>query len=161
MNAKDSIFNLDYHYTKELPHLESWSKGQKVATCKSFVKKINKEKTIISLKGLPSSKNRDIYVRYWAAKSNPQDWNTFKDAYDEFKNEYEEMPNKDYENGGSAKISAAGIAKLYLDIPKGYKSGHYLIKPHFHYRLCIDGNMGPVHTQYINKKNKIITHKKD
>lgn len=155
----------EYDYIPELPHLESWSKGIKIKnikgtkqgnSCQDYQKKVThqygpQDGFTITLKGLPSSKGKSVFIRFWAAKPG-QDWDSFKEAYDEFTQDYEEMPSQDYNNSGMVKVSAAGIAKFKLRLPVGYKKGNKKVPPHFHYRLCINGKMGPVHTQYLKKQ---------
>ena len=159
-------YHSEYDYTPELPHLESWSKGIKVKDikdskskkCSAYQKQIKNHLGPnsgfpITLKGLPSSKGKSVFVRFWAAQPG-EDWDDFKSAYQEFDSQYEDMPNSDYSNSGMVPVSAAGIAKFKVELPTGYKthkSGRK-IPPHFHYRLCVDGKMGPVHTQYLKKK---------
>ena len=61
------------------------------------------------------------------------------------------MPSLNYTNGGMAPVSATGIAKFRVIVPNGYtdKKTKIFIPPHFHYRICIGGKLGPVHTQFF------------
>ena len=171
--SRSFIYENNYDYIPELPHLEKWSKGIKIKnmkglkgkeSCLDYQKEINKKKGPkkgfdITLKGLPSSKGKSVLIRFWAAKPD-EEWEDFQSAYEEMESDYEEMPVPGYSNAGMVKVNAAGIAKFSLEMPIGYKSKKdgKKIPPHFHYRICINGKMGPVHTQFLKKNENIPVH---
>ena len=152
------MVNLVYDYIPELPHDEHWSKGYNLKkTCKDYINDmINcdgpEDGLTITLNNLPDSKNEEsIYLRFWAAQPNPEKWDNYKNAYNEFKSKYERMPNPKYKNGGMVKVEN-NKASIKILLPQGYKdkSTKKTIPSHFHYRLCINNKFGPVHTQFIN-----------
>jgi len=154
---------LKYPYVPELEHDDTWCKKQNInKSCSEYYKDFRKEKNHgdkdILLTGLP--KKDELYIRYWAAFPSSHKWNSFRQAYKEKAKKYESMPNKDYANGGIA-LAKNGRAKLKLSLPQGYRDEDgFFIPPHFHYRLCQNGELGPVHTQFTLKpqKNLVLVH---
>lgn len=142
----------NYAYIPELPHKENWSIGFNVDNClpnqKECIGPDSGEN--IELIHLPYDTDLETYVRFWAAKDiNPT--KSFKEAYGELDANYEKMPKSSYKNGGIVKVNPEGKVNFKLIIPKGYsdKKLGMLIPGHFHYRLCRDKFMGPVHTQFF------------
>lgn len=145
---------LSYEYIPQLPHDKKWSQGYKLSTnCETYLKKMvnpngpNDGETL-NLNNLPKDA---IYIRFWAARPNSETWSSFQSAYDEFKSTYERMPSPKYDNGGMVKVNN-GIVSFKLRLPEGYqdKNSDHLIPSHFHYRLCQNNKLGPVHTQFIS-----------
>ncbi len=150
--------SLTFTYQPKLPHNVQWSAGYSVgSSCKEYYQTWfskngngpkNGEKII--LRNLPCRGNN--YIRFWAAKpcnNKEKVWDDFNDAYDEPDSMMEKEPNVNYYNGGMVPICKNGKAMFRLHLPLGYMSKNGYIYPHFHYRLCQEGKMGPVHTEYI------------
>lgn len=143
----------NYKYIPELPHNTDWSIGQKVNNCLINGKEYTgpnrgEEIELINLPYISGKKN--VFIRFWASKDiNPK--KSYKEAYGELDSTYEKMPDLSYYNGGIVKVTSNGKVNFKLIIPKGYtdKKLGMLIPPHFHYRLCINNYMGPVHTQFF------------
>ncbi len=147
---------LEFNYHTKLPHNQNWVSGYELGmSCQDYYNKWfklrpsgpkNGEKII--LRNLPSK----AYVRFWAARprKNGQPWDSVKTAYNEEKGESEMEPPVNYFNGGMVPVDCHSKAVFRLFLPVGYMSEKGYISPHFHYRVCRDGKMGPVHTEYIN-----------
>ena len=150
--------SLIFSYQPKLPHSIRWSAGYSIgSSCKYyyktwFCKKGNGPKNgeKIILRNLPC--HNDTYIRFWAAKpsNNGEDkWDSFNSAYDEDNSMMEKEPDIHYFNGGMVKVEKNGKATFRLFLPLGYMSKNGYISSHFHYRLCSEGKMGPVHTEFI------------
>ena len=152
--------SLVFSYHPKLPHNEKWSVGYNIGmSCQEFYKNWfskrpggpkNGEK--ILLEDLPYIGKNLTFVRFWAARPNKYNvaWSDFNDAYKET-SEMEIEPEISYFNGGMIPINCKGQATFRLYLPPGYMSKNGYINPHFHYRVCKNGIMGPVHTVYINR----------
>ena len=142
----------NYSYIPELPHNTNWSIGYNVDNCLYNNKEIKgpSKGEELQLINLPYHSNNNTFVRFWASKDiNPK--KSFKEAYGELDSTYEKMPTISYKNGGIIKVTQEGIVNFKLIVPKGYsdKNSGMIIPPHFHYRLCRNNFMGPVHTQFF------------
>jgi hypothetical protein len=158
-------FTIDYH--PKIPHGTNWSVGYPLdMSCRNY-QRVTREKMTnngngprngvrIILRGLPKYNNQRVYVRFWAALKNSDTWDTHQEAYGESDtNSYEHEPPIDYPNGGLVKARKNGKTHFRVHLPAGYQSENGYISPHLHYRVCIDGKMGPVHTQYFcNARNE-------
>ena len=145
---------LTFNYNEPIKHKNKWFLGYNIE-CKKSYKKYNdgpKNGTIIKIRNLPRDQN--VYLRFWAAKQNNKNsiWSNVNEAYDN-KSKYESEPEIEYFNGGMIRVSNKGLATFRLILPSSYKYNNTIIKPHFHYRLCINNKMTKVITQYINTEN--------
>ena len=152
-------FTIDYH--PKLPHGPNWAVGYPVdMSCRQYQKVVldqlpnqgngPRNGVRIILRGLPKFNNGRVYVRFWGAGDKSQPWDSYHDAYgDHDTTGYEHEPPIDYPNGGLVKAKRNGRTHFRVHLPAGYQSEKGYITPHLHYRICMDGIMGPVHTQYF------------
>lgn len=149
--------SLVFNYQPTLPHSLSWAAGYPLGmSCRDYYltwfkgghQKGPIEGELITLKNLPC--HGDNYLRFWAAKPKTSSWSNFQQAYGE-QDQTEKEPPVDYPNGGMLKIKKNGRVKFRLILPAGYQSKNGYISPHFHYRLCQDGQMGPVQTVFLRR----------
>ena len=154
---------LEFNYQPKLPHSLKWATGYELGmSCKDYYKLWFQKKSPgpkngkkINLRNLPFSPKEKNFVRFWAAK--PKDcggtWGDFNKAYNEVDKETEMEPPIDYFNGGMVPIVCGGKVSFRILLPAGYLSKNGYIHPHFHYRVCQGGKMGPVHTVSIRSDN--------
>ena len=113
--------------------------GQSVYPCGNLIEKVPQDATITkTIKTKPN-----INIIYWAAEPNTSVVNDPWSAY-----------NK-YANTGVAKSDNEGNAILQVRKPASYKVPYKnkQLKPHIHYRECINnGMLSPIKTIYLKKK---------
>lgn len=154
--------SLVFSYHPKLPHNKNWAEGYSIGmTCYDYYKNWFANKPCgprngdkITLRDLPYLGKNVTFVRFWAARPRRHNlnWSSFNQAYHEEKTvEMETEPSIDYLNGGMTPINCQGQAIFRLNLPAGYMSKEGYIDPHFHYRVCKKGIMGPVHTIYIRR----------
>jgi hypothetical protein len=146
---------IEFNYQTKSPNISCMSDYKLGMSCQDYYNKWfkcrpsgpkNGEKII--LRNVPSK----AYVRFWAAKPrrSGQHWNSVKTAYNQEISETKIEPPVNYFNGGMVTVDCHSRAIFRLFLPAGYMSKKGYISPHFHYRICSDGKMGPVYTEYIN-----------
>ena len=150
------------HYHPKLPHGPNWAVGYPLdMSCRNYRDTVRaklpnggagpSDGVRIILRGLPRYNNQRVYVRFWAALENSKTWKSPQEAYGESDSTgYEHEPPIDYPNGGLVKAKKNGKTHFRVHLPPGYQSKKGYISPHLHYRICVDGVMGPVHTQYFS-----------
>ena len=112
--------------------------GQTVYPCGNLIEKVPQDATIT--KNIKTKPN--INIIYWAAEPNTNVINDPWTAYDK------------YANTGVVKSDDEGNAILQVRKPASYKVPRKSkeLKPHIHYRECINnGMLSPIKTIYLKK----------